>query len=109
MPTVAILDYGSGNIRSAERAAHIAAASQREQARREKSARRARIKDRFTPNALPGVLARRKRRRALLVTFFLIIINLFIWLFVPEATIGGIVLTLLVLPLIRTFVVNRQG
>lgn len=92
-----------------ERAAHIAAASQREQARRERSARRARIKDRFTPNALPGVLARRKRHRALLVAFFLIIINLFIWLFVPEATIGGIVLTLLVLPLIRTFVVNREG
>lgn len=92
-----------------ERAAQIAAAAHREQARRERSARRARIKNRFTPNALPGVLARRKRRRAFLVTFFLIIINLFIWLFIPEATIGGIVLTLLVVPLIRTFVVDREG
>ena len=57
----------------------------------------------------PGILARRTRRRALLVTFFLLIINLFIWLFIPEATIGGIVLTLLLLPLIRTFIVERRN
>lgn len=94
--------------RERERSTRILAATQREQIRREKRARKARIKDRFTPTHRPGMLARRKRRRAFLVTFFLLIINLFIWLFIPEATIGGIVLTLLVLPLIRTFIVERR-
>ncbi len=94
--------------RERERSNRILAATQREQIRREKRARKARIKDRFTPTQRPGMLARRKRRRAFLVTFFLLIINLFIWLFIPEATIGGIVLTLLVLPLIRTFIVERR-
>ncbi|CAB4664852.1 MAG: hypothetical protein F2664_03910 [Actinobacteria bacterium] len=94
--------------RERERSTRISAATAREQARREKSARKARIKDRFTPTQRPGVLARRKRRRALLVTFFLLIINLFVWLFIPEATIGGIVLTVLVLPLIRTFIIDRR-
>lgn len=92
-----------------ERAARVSAASQREEVRREKRIRKARIKDRFTPTQRPGILARRTRRRALLVTFFLLIINLFIWLFIPEATIGGIVLTLLLLPLIRTFIVERRS
>ena len=94
--------------RERERSTRILAATQREQIRREKRARKARIKDRFTPPQRPGMLARRKRRRAFLVTFFLLIINLFIWLFIPEATIGGIVLTLLVLPLLRTFIVERR-
>ncbi len=96
--------------RELDRIQRISSAQERHAAKRRREESRERRRERLTPTFKPGHLAARRRSRMRIALLVLILVNGAIWINTSSNYLkfGGILISLLIMPIVRVLIVDAR-